>query len=166
MKKMSRKLIKGTNWALAGLLTTIGFSSCEKTKDMPAEYGTPHASYTVKGKVTDEAGKGLDSIRVTIPSMELVTNTTSTFIPDHPYAKVPVNDTLYTQNDGSFECKFEQFPLDTLKLNFKFEDISDNQRIESDSVTVAFPSSDLSGGEGWYAGEATQEITVKLKTKK
>ena len=30
MKKLNRKLISGTNWALAGLLSLLGFSSCGK----------------------------------------------------------------------------------------------------------------------------------------
>ena len=28
MKKFNRKLIRGTNWALAGILSLLGFSGC------------------------------------------------------------------------------------------------------------------------------------------
>ena len=40
MKKLNRKLIRGTNWALAGLLSLLGFSSCGNPVE---EYGSPHA---------------------------------------------------------------------------------------------------------------------------
>ena len=61
MKKLNRKLIRGTNWTLAGLLSLLGFTGCGNQVE---EYGTPHADFKVTGRVTDEAGEPLSGIRV------------------------------------------------------------------------------------------------------
>ena len=43
--KINRDIIKGTNWALAGLINMLGFTTgCEK--ESPVEYGVPNADYT------------------------------------------------------------------------------------------------------------------------
>ena len=70
---MKNKLI----WMLLALL---GFSAgCED--EMTAEYGCPFATYSVKGKVTDEAGAPIPGIRVSL---------------DREY------DYKYTDSDGRF----------------------------------------------------------------
>lgn len=67
MKKIYRPLIKGTNWALAGLLSLFGLSACDALKDQPDMYGVPWAGYAVKGKVTDkETGKPIPGIEVKV----------------------------------------------------------------------------------------------------
>ena len=57
MKRLNRAYIKGTNWALSGLLSLLGFS-CDNGGGM-AEYGTPMATYTVKGKVVTDKGTAI-----------------------------------------------------------------------------------------------------------
>ncbi len=61
---------------LGGLLTMLGFSSCDKVKEFiddgggqAAMYGCPFAVYTIKGTVTDEAGKPVTSADVTVRSL-------------------------------------------------------------------------------------------------
>ncbi|MDR2385695.1 MAG: radical SAM-associated putative lipoprotein [Tannerella sp.] len=167
--KINRKLIKGTNWALGALLSALGFSSClpDGIDRTPMEYGVPYAKYKIMGKVIDEEGKGLDGIRITIPNVELIEKGSSTYIPSNPYVKYPLNDTLYTQNDGRFEYEHDGANVDSLKYNFKFEDISENPKTEIDSTTVSFSHSDLKNGNGkWYFGQATKEITMELKSRK
>ena len=44
MKKFNRKLIRGTTWALVGLLSVLGFSGCGR-RGMVLEYGTPRPDY-------------------------------------------------------------------------------------------------------------------------
>ena len=43
MKKLNRKLIHGTNWVLAGILSLLGFSGCNEIFQM--EYGSPNADF-------------------------------------------------------------------------------------------------------------------------
>ena len=150
MKKLNRKLIRGTNWALAGLLSLLGFSSCGNQVE---EYGTPHADFKVTGRVTDEAGEPLSGIRV------VQTNLKSDF--PSPY------DTVYTASDGSFVREYSLFPADSVYIHMKIEDTAEPSIYDSDSVTVGFAKGDLKGGDNhWFKGEAEKVIDVKLKAKK
>ena len=59
MKTDRRTFIKRVNWALAGIITTLGYNSCGKESDSPA------GVYTVKGAVTNKAtGKPIKGIQV------------------------------------------------------------------------------------------------------
>ncbi|MCL2097867.1 MAG: radical SAM-associated putative lipoprotein [Bacteroidales bacterium] len=57
-----RTFIKRISWALAGVITTLGFSGCRKELDSDTVY-------TVKGAVTNKAtGKPIEGIRVSYNS--------------------------------------------------------------------------------------------------
>ena len=168
MKKLNRKFIKGTNWALAGILSFLGFSSCESIDEygtpQPAEYGTPHAEFAISGKVTDTEGNALKGIRVVVPGVDHHQKATSGFIPGEPVISVEVNDTIYTKENGSFEYSHFGFPSnDSINVKMKFEDVSENARYETDSTKVTFFSSELEGEKGWYEGKAEKKIDIKLK---
>ncbi len=171
MKKLNRRLIKGTNWALAGLMSLLGFSSCDEYGAVEygtpsLEYGTPSAAFVVSGKVADTAGNALEGIRVVVPSVDHHQKTTPTFISDKPVITNYVNDTLYTTADGSFNYPYAGFPSnDSINIKMKFEDISENPSFETDSAKVTFFSSDLQNGSGWNAGRAEKEIKIELKNK-
>ena len=171
MKKINRKFIKGTNWALAGLLSFLGFSSCDLTNPdeygTPAEYGTPHAEFAISGKVTDAEGNALKGIRVVVPGVDHHQKASSGFFPDNPVITFEINDTLYTKDNGSFEYSYTGFPTnDSINVKMKFEDVSENARFETDSTKVTFFSSELKGSKGgWYEGKAEKEINIKLKRK-
>ena len=162
MKKLNRKFIKGTNWALAGIMSAIGFSSCNVIHG-PMEYGTPHADYKVSGKVTDSNGNRLQGIRVTIPEVNHDQRNDG-FIPDEPIITHAVNDTLYTKENGIFEYIYYGFPTKAVTVKMKFEDISEIARYETDSTAVTFSRSELKGGDKhWYSGKANKEVTIQLK---
>jgi putative lipoprotein (rSAM/lipoprotein system) len=170
MKKFNRKLIKGTNWALAGLMSLLGFSSCNGDNPptpVRVEYGTPHADFAVSGKVTDSNGRGLSEIRVVVPRVDHHQRATSGFIPDHPIISEEVRDTFYTQEDGNFAYLYRGIPSnDSLNIHMKFEDAAENARFETDSVKVTFFSSDLKGGDNrWYDGKAEKKINIELKNR-
>ena len=162
MKKINRKFVKGTNWALAGLMSFFGFSSCVPMY----EYGTPHAEFAVSGKVTDTEGNALSGIKVGVPGVDFHQKSTSTFTPSYPVISNEVNVTLYTKDNGSFEYSHVGIPTnDSINIKLKFEDVSENARFESDSTKVTFFSSELKGGKGWDEGKAKKEINIKLKRK-
>ncbi|WP_080903256.1 radical SAM-associated putative lipoprotein [Parabacteroides sp. Marseille-P3160] len=73
MKKIHRKLIKGTNWALAGIISLLGFSACsddDEDEDLKVDayidsgfmlmYGTIPTTFKadiiLRGRVVDENG--------------------------------------------------------------------------------------------------------------
>jgi hypothetical protein len=172
MKKINRKFIKGTNWALAGLLSFLGFSSCDLTTPDEygtphPEYGTPHAEFVVSGKVTDTGGNALKGIRVVVPGVDHHQKATSGFIPGFPVITSEVNDTLYTKDNGSFEYSYIGIPTnDSINIKMKFEDVSENARFETDSTKITFFSSELEGSKGgWFEGTAKKAIQFILKKK-
>jgi putative lipoprotein (rSAM/lipoprotein system) len=165
MKRMNRQLIKGTNWALAGLMSLLGFSSCSSEEEYgtpKVEYGTPTAEFVVSGKVTDTNGRGLEGIRLTVPRVDLHQRATSTFIPDLSVITCEVKDTLYTHENGEFVYLYHDTPTnDSINIHLKAE----GEHVETDSVKVTFFGSDLKGGSGWNMGRAEKKINIKLRNK-
>jgi len=164
MEKYKRKILKASNWVIAGILSLLGYSSCGIVEPK-VEYGMPHADFIVSGKVTDSQGNGLSGVRVTVPSADHHQRAGSGYNPDRPIITNELKDTLYTKENGNFEYKYVGFPSnDSINVKIKFEDIAENVRFETDSTKVTFFSSELKGGSGsWYSGKATKVITVQLK---
>ena len=76
MKTLHYRWNRSLNWILTTLLGFLGFSSCEDNGDDPGNiicmYGTPTASYTIKGKVTDQAGQALSDIQIIVSGQRYV----------------------------------------------------------------------------------------------
>ena len=168
MKKKNSKLIKGINWALAGLISFLGFSSCgianddiPNIPDIPVAYGTPHAEFVVTGKVTDSAGQALPGIRVVVPKADYHQRA-------YPISSNEIRDTSYTQPNGTFAYHYYNSGMatnDSINIYMKFEDSAEEIRYEADSVKVTFLSSDLQGASGWSQGKAEKEINIELRNK-
>ncbi len=164
MKKWNRRFVKGTNWALAGLLSLLGFScSKENGGEMPLEYGSPYATFSVSGKVMDESGKVLSGICVIVPDVVHVTASKASFVPSQPSHRVPVRDTTYTSSKGTFEYTYNGFPTDTVLVNMQFEDVSRHPVYEKQERTAVFVSSEAKNGKGWDRGQIKKEVRVTLR---
>ncbi|MDR1114853.1 MAG: radical SAM-associated putative lipoprotein [Tannerella sp.] len=163
MKRFNRKFIKGTNWALAGLMSLFGFSSCNIIGIGGMEYGTPYAEFVVSGKVTDPDGRGLQGANVTVSKVDMHYRATSDFIPDRNVITEDIRKTLQTSANGDFGYSYRGTPgNDSINIHIKFE----KERFEAESVKVTFFESDLKGGKGWSEGRAEKRINIKLKNKK
>lgn len=164
MKKNKQRLLRGVNLGLAGVLSLLGFSGCDKLLDEPVdEYGTPHADFIVSGYVKDNNGLPLRNIRVVVPQVVHFQKSTSTFIPDETDIKRPVNDTLYTASDGSFEFKYTEFPSRQIGVEMEFEDPSVSPAYTPVDTVIPFSESELQGGESWYKGKAEKKVNIVLK---
>ena len=163
MKKINRKLIKGTNWALAGLMSFLGFSSCDIIGLSPAEYGTPHADFVISGKVTDMEGATLTGINVAAANEEHCYVSNSDFNQNHVIPE-GYRRTISTNEKGEFVYSYSGWSADTVKLKMMFDD-KRNNTYESDSATVVFLKSELKGGKGWNEGKVEKNINVRLKRK-
>lgn len=153
MKKRCNKIF---GWIISGMLSLLGFSSCDIIPDMPLEYGTPNANYTVKGKVTDHANKPIQGIEVTIKRSGLPV--------DDPFN----SKTLASDTKGEFSNEFKgEFPRDIVfTLTFTDIDGVQNGEFNTKQESVEIKSSELKGrSSGWFAGSATKEVTVKLDSK-
>lgn len=145
MKKLPHIFTKSADWMLAGILSLLGFSSCEPSADM---YGCPHANYTIKGKVINEVGASLPGIRVI-----------------SPYEGAYQADTLFTNPAGEFTYTRGWLQLGPIPLLLSDIDGDKNGgSYASDSVSISFEDIKLTGGDGnWYKGEATKNAIIRLK---
>lgn len=154
MKKLYPHLLNGANWVLAGLLALLGFSCGNDNEEIPCEYGSPHATYEIKGKVVDQEGR-------TIPNIQVTISTT------HQYVHFQ-NDSLATNAQGEFEiaASLTSFGED-VSFKIKAEDIDgpDNGGQFEDIITdVPFKKEDLrEGDDNWNAGNAQKDITITME---
>ncbi len=152
MKKSGRKFLKGTNWALAGLLSFLGFSGCG---GMATEYGTPYAEYEVKGTVTDEVGKAISDIQVDLAQR----------VQEHRYIKL--GSPSITNRAGHYAVSAGTFPGQELTLIVTDTDGEANGSYASDTIAVRFEKKDYyKKGKGWFEGAARKTVDIKLKPKK
>lgn len=153
MNALYKHFLKRINWLLAGLLTLLGFGQMGCDKMYPVEYGTPHATYALKGKVVDEQDRPIPRIQVQIQSRDGLRD---------PFAYAPV-DTVYTDAQGNFAWE-----VDFMSPVFQVtSDDTDEEAgggwFASDTLEVDFSGEKLTGGEGWYEGRAEKEVKIILK---
>lgn len=130
----------------AWLLCLIGFgSSVACSPGMVAdEYGSPYASFEVKGKVTDQQGKPIPGIQVTCDAMYI--------------------QPVYTESDGSYALHGDGFPREKIHVSFEDVDGEENGGLfaaRSVSVeTVHVKDGDGNWDFGVYEAEANAELSL------
>jgi len=129
---------------LAMLLTLVGLApACDIIA--PCMYGSPSADWTVKGKVIDEQGNGVEGLQVVV----------SNYYPNSAEVIYDENenplDTLRTAFDGTYGLEGGGFPLNQLKV--KVEDI-DGEAGGGEFVdaTIVISDIDYKKSDGWYVG--------------
>lgn len=147
---MKRALLKKYNTLISFMLSILGFgavcslSSCEYGSPM-VEYGTPFATFIIKGSVKSE-----------VTSNNL------------PYIRVVMGaDTAFSDESGNYQVENIDFPLDqTFLVEFKDIDGETNGEYQPLDTIVEFVDPEFSGGSGgWDSGETEKEINVKLEDK-
>lgn len=149
---MKKKYLKVSNCLLTGMLALLGCSSNEpfNDPDIVLEYGTPSATYQIKGKVVDHTTK--EPLR----DMKVIVT------PNNNSKEYFSKDTLLTSNDGTFAKDFDHiFPCDEIKV--VAQDTTGNYG--KDSTQVAITKKDyVTGSSGnWFVGIAKKEVTVTMK---
>lgn len=141
MKTIRTKFFRGYNAILAGLLSVLGFASCQT--DAPVEYGTPNAKFIVNGKVTSvETQQPIKDIQVTMQG-----------------------DTTTTDENGNFQVMDGSgFPTDqTYSIRFQDIDGESNGNFQDLDTIVEFVNPEFEGGNGhWYEGETSTDFDVEL----
>lgn len=155
MNECYKSFLKRINWLLAGLLAVLGFGATGCDKMYPVEYGTPHATYALKGKVVDQQNQPVPHVQVQIqPAEEAAT----------PSWYLPV-DTVYTDADGNFAWERNDF-ITSPRFQMISEDTDEEANrgwFASDTLQIDFSDEKMTGGKGWYEGRAEKEVTVTLK---
>lgn len=145
--KLDNRWLKLCNGLLSGVLALLGYTSCDSWGDSPVEYGSPHADYEIKGKVTDkETRSNVEGARIVVKPMQ--------WNSDETYPAV-LYDTLYTDKDGAYLYRNTGM-IDRFRV--VCEDPSG--ALKADSTTVGMKPE---GGEGWYQGSDTQIVDFKLE---
>jgi len=159
--KIKRTFIKGTNWALAGLIGLLGFTNCND--DGRVEYGTPNADYTVKGTVVDKVSKKpIAGIRVSYGSPYLV--------PEYGILPTPYREmsSVITNTNGEYKLTDNFFPVGKNQIPVFVSDIDGQENgLYSDTIlNVDFKNAEHTTGKGWYDGEFTVTVDVELTEQK
>jgi putative lipoprotein (rSAM/lipoprotein system) len=147
MKKIKVSFWRRYNTIITLLLSLLGFSTaCESLDEYGApvvEYGSPTATFIVKGNVLSPENNSIPNIRVTM-----------------------WGDTTYTDENGAYEVKKNSFPQDQ-DIPVQFEDIDgiENNEYAKLDTLARFEDVTFTGGEGWNAGEAERQLNVKMKPK-
>ena len=130
----------------AWLLCLIGFGSSVACSPgmVSDEYGSPYASFEVKGKVTDQQGNPIPGIQVTCDAMYI--------------------QPVYTESDGSYALDGDGFPREKIQVSFEDVDGEENGGLfaaRSVSVeTVHVKDGDGNWDFGVYEAEANAELSL------
>lgn len=148
---MKKFTLQKYNLFIAFLLSILGFgSSCTKSK-IPSggiEYGSPHATFKVYGKITSENGVNIPAIRVIMKSEQLY----------------PFPDTVISDYYGNYEVRLTDHPTNqNFTLEFKDIDGIAHGSYQAKDTAVKFINPVFEGGESWYKEETSKEVNIKLK---
>jgi len=137
---------------ISALLALLGFS-CGNGGSTADEYGTPSATYKAKGVVVSEAD---DS-----PIKGIQTVLKGAWQDDWSI------DSAYTNSDGSFSLKGEEFPRQKLYVKLIDVDGELNGSFAGMEIEVDFTNETFTGGSGhWYEGTAEKDLgIIKMKPK-
>jgi putative lipoprotein (rSAM/lipoprotein system) len=154
-----KKIIKLINGLLAISLGLLGFSGCEISG--PDEYGTPHADYTVKGKVTDN---------VTKKPVKGISFSYSPQVSYLMYGPPPANydyKSVVSDDKGDYKLTDGLWPLlDDKSANLYITDIDGekNGLYKDTIVVVNFDEAEKTKKtNGWYEGEFSVSKNIELK---
>jgi len=139
---MKVRWVKLCRWLLGALGISASVSSCDRI--MSVEYGQPHMTYSVKGKVVNsKTGAGIRGIEVS----------------HMPYAEQV--DT--SGADGSFEIHGETWPASELEVQLR--DIDSVKYGTYKSSREEIPLKQVEEGSGsWYFGSFTAEgVILKME---
>lgn len=150
MKNKAVKIFDKIVMALLGLFPFL--AACDDPRTL---YGTPSATYVVKGKVTDETTHApLKNIRVMLHEND-----------EYPEYRL---DTVYTDELGAYNLTFKGYTKQNLTIYLKAEDVDGDVNggqypAKEDTVVVTESNWDKSDAGSWNIGTATVINDIKLK---
>ena len=138
---------------ISACLILLGFNSCDSISFGRAEYGTPHASYKISGKVVSDAdGKEINGIKVTMVRKNI------------DGSHHPVTHSVTTNADGEFLINDNQvtsFPDEEFIIHLEDIDGAENGLFTDSEQMIKFVKSDFSGASGhWYYGKTERNMGV------
>ena len=153
MKIIGNKFLTSYNVILTALMALLGFAtSCERFGG--TEYGVPHASFIVKGKIVSaESNNPVPNIKVRMQIDSLSVQ----------------HDSAYSDSKGNYQVVDAfGFPIShSYLITFTDIDGAANGEFQTLDTVVEFKDPVYTGGDGhWNSGETQKEFNVVLKPKK
>jgi putative lipoprotein (rSAM/lipoprotein system) len=163
---MKRKLLKSwwrtTNVLLAAILAAMGVS-CEEPRE---EYGTPWASFTIKGRVIDaKTGEGVEGVLVKAVSTRMLEGSSD----DHANRLWEGSTSVraITAIDGSYRMESHTVPDGAFTVAAVDIDGDVNGTLASDTVKIDVTDrgEQTASSDHWFSGawEATLDFPLKEK---
>jgi putative lipoprotein (rSAM/lipoprotein system) len=143
MKKVKNVWLRCSAWLLNSILLLLGFSSCDSNES--EMYGTPYATYSLKGKV-------VDAQKQPIPDIEVKIKVGNGGVYYSPIAS------LKTNSSGEFSFKENLTAEGKFRLIARDADGAANGSFKSDSIDIT--TDKPSGGDGWFRGTTSKEDIV------
>ena len=139
-------------FSLVGIGVVTTFSGCEYGS--PVEYGTPSATYTFFGTVTNANNDSIPGIKVTSI--------------DSSFYERPGTISVFTNHAGYYKCSFTSYPSeDIYTLKFTDVDSSLNGEYQDFDTVIDLTKAKFVNGDGsWYKGVKEKELNIVLKYKK
>lgn len=139
---------------IAKSLSILGFTIPIFGCDVPDMYGTPSATYEVKGKVLDADGDPINGIKITMQDDDTDPN---------PY-EIAESQSL---ENGDYKIRLNTFPIDHFYLSVEDIDGAENGGdFESQMVEVDFSKVEYKGDkDAWYHGTKSLEQDIVLVEK-
>lgn len=134
---------------LSCLLILLGFSACDNEEGYVDEYGSPYATFKVKGSVVTQQQESIRSIKAVFYQEEIIRQVDTT------YSVVRKKDSVWTDDAGKFELSLGAFPTDQQFL-LRLEDPRGDYQTRIDTVRYVKPS--FVNGSGWYEGVAEKDL--------
>ena len=143
MKKVKNVWLRCSAWLLNSILLLLGFSSCDSNGS--EMYGTPYATYSLKGKV-------VDAQKQPIPDIEVKIKIGNGGVYYNQIAS------LKTNSSGEFSFKENLTAEGKFRLVARDADGAANGSFKSDSIDIT--TDKPSGGDGWFRGTTSKEDIV------
>ena len=150
------------NVVFGGLLSLLGFTSCDIVKGGYCMYGQPHADFTVKGTVTDEEGKPVEGIRTIVDAYYKWTDDAGI-----DYSNLTYSDTLYTDTHGMIEGGGSTFsrPSEVIITISDMDGEANGGEFEEQVIDDPVIKTVEDGDGSWYNGAYEAGFKAILKKK-
>lgn len=147
---------------VTALLGMLGFQSCNIFGIGMVMYGTPHADFNVKGRVTDEDGKPVPGARTVIDAYYGWTDDLGI-----GYSNLDYTDTLYTDSQGHVYAAASIFD-ESSHVTVTVTDVDGLENGEFEETVIEnLRMHKVKDGDGsWYGGAYEMEFEAVVKMKK
>lgn len=160
MDKIRNKFLSLTAYICGAIITLLGFSGCNKDDGGdepnlgPCMYGTPYATFEVKGMVTDENDQPVaDAVVRVSDSEDTITEENSDWV---FFAKGVSDQNGYYCITGR---EFER------PKAIRIECLPDDPNLEPQTLIVDVKYDNPDDNDGWHWGHASLTVDFKLKSR-